>query len=421
MDSSLLAQIQKGKGLKKTQTNDRSQAQGVGAVLDASGGAPKPRAPAVPKPAAASGGDEEDTTPRAPQLGGLFAGVGMPTLKKTGAPGASTMLGGGGGGGGAPAGQSFGFSVWMFSSRDGLFFQASSTSIDSRTPYSSFPSRARLARPSLSSSGCSPFPSSRRPTPGSSRSSRSPSSRSSSSFLWRSSASSPSSAPSSRQRQRPFSRRPPSPTSSFRARARRPSSPARPSCAFCTPPSRSSRAAQPGPSRSCGPYPAAIRASHPWPARPSSSARSVGAWRRKAGPDPADEESASGGAGLAAEQLERPFFGSSCAPCSSPASSSFPSPTALVADPREPHSDPSLLDPPLAPHPASPSRARALRPPSAALRPAARPAASACKPSRRRRTAEGAAAAAESGCSPACAGFSGGVAAGTGIRRPART
>lgn len=31
MDSALLSQIQKGKGLRKTQTNDRSQAQGVGA------------------------------------------------------------------------------------------------------------------------------------------------------------------------------------------------------------------------------------------------------------------------------------------------------------------------------------------------------------------------------------------------------
>ncbi|GAA6016347.1 hypothetical protein JCM10207_003832 [Rhodosporidiobolus poonsookiae] len=91
MDSSLLSQIQAGKGLKKVQTNDRSQAQGVGAVLDASGGskssAPKP--PSAPRPPGGASGGGDD---RPQQLGGLFAGVGMPTLKKTGAVGASTML-----------------------------------------------------------------------------------------------------------------------------------------------------------------------------------------------------------------------------------------------------------------------------------------------------------------------------------------
>lgn len=108
MDAALLGSIQKGKGLKKV---DRSQ------IKDASG-------PAIEGPSfrqmskikadssntgktssggggglsamsSGSGGSSAPPVPGsggAPQLGGLFAG-GMPTLKKTGAPGASTMLG----------------------------------------------------------------------------------------------------------------------------------------------------------------------------------------------------------------------------------------------------------------------------------------------------------------------------------------
>ncbi|GAA6007395.1 uncharacterized protein JCM10292_002392, partial [Rhodotorula paludigena] len=82
MDSALLSQIQKGKGLRKAQTNDRSQAQGVGAVLD--GSTPKPAAPrAPPVPGGGGGGGASsaaDDSPAAggggpPQLAGIFAGL----------------------------------------------------------------------------------------------------------------------------------------------------------------------------------------------------------------------------------------------------------------------------------------------------------------------------------------------------------
>ncbi|GAA6054308.1 hypothetical protein NBRC10513_006451 [Rhodotorula toruloides] len=98
MDGALLQQIQKGKGLKKTQTNDRSAAAGVGRIIDES--APKRTgAPPVPRASAPSAPSGEDDAPKPQQLAGIFAGVGMPTLRKTGAPGASSL---GGAGGGAP-------------------------------------------------------------------------------------------------------------------------------------------------------------------------------------------------------------------------------------------------------------------------------------------------------------------------------
>ncbi|BGP49829.1 hypothetical protein JCM10450v2_005734 [Rhodotorula kratochvilovae] len=102
MQSALLEQIQKGKGLKKTVTVDRSAPAIAGAVRDGPapprGGAPAvPRAPPVP----GVGGTGESAAPAAhddgpPQLAGIFAGVGMPTLRKTGAPVASSLASGGG-------------------------------------------------------------------------------------------------------------------------------------------------------------------------------------------------------------------------------------------------------------------------------------------------------------------------------------
>ncbi|GEM10073.1 hypothetical protein Rt10032_c10g4090 [Rhodotorula toruloides] len=98
MDGALLQQIQKGKGLRKTQTNDRSAAAGVGRILDES--APKSRAPPVPRASARAGGGDDDGAQKPPQLAGIFAGVGMPTLRKTGAPVASSLSGSAGGGSG---------------------------------------------------------------------------------------------------------------------------------------------------------------------------------------------------------------------------------------------------------------------------------------------------------------------------------
>ncbi|GAA5915505.1 hypothetical protein JCM8208_007467, partial [Rhodotorula glutinis] len=66
------------------------------AVLDESGGPPSrgapavPRAPPVPGGGGASAAADNDGPP---QLAGIFAGVGMPTLKKTGAPVASSLGG----------------------------------------------------------------------------------------------------------------------------------------------------------------------------------------------------------------------------------------------------------------------------------------------------------------------------------------
>ncbi|GAA5838923.1 hypothetical protein JCM9279_003901 [Rhodotorula babjevae] len=94
MDSSLLAQIQKGKGLKKAVTVDKSKPVGAGAVLDESGGAPSRGAPAVPRaPPVPGGASAAEDSGAPPQLAGIFAGVGMPTLKKTGAPVASSLGG----------------------------------------------------------------------------------------------------------------------------------------------------------------------------------------------------------------------------------------------------------------------------------------------------------------------------------------
>lgn len=84
MDGALLQQIQKGKGLKKTQTVDKSGPVGAGVVRD--GSAPAASASRPPKPPADDDGDGGAGSARpgaggAPQLAGIFAGVGMPTLK----------------------------------------------------------------------------------------------------------------------------------------------------------------------------------------------------------------------------------------------------------------------------------------------------------------------------------------------------
>lgn len=74
--------LAEGKGLKKTQVNDRSAPQVAGSVggaaaASASSNAGASAAPRPPAPAVPSGNDP------ASQLAGLFAG-GMPTLRKTG-------------------------------------------------------------------------------------------------------------------------------------------------------------------------------------------------------------------------------------------------------------------------------------------------------------------------------------------------
>ncbi|KAI8370229.1 hypothetical protein BD560DRAFT_446945 [Blakeslea trispora] len=90
MDSALLSQIQKGKSLKKTVTNDRSAPQitapksssasiGGGMARPPMPGMPAPAAPSMPHTASAPSVPAPST---GPQLGGLFAN-GMPTLRKT--------------------------------------------------------------------------------------------------------------------------------------------------------------------------------------------------------------------------------------------------------------------------------------------------------------------------------------------------
>ncbi|OAA39330.1 basic proline-rich protein [Beauveria brongniartii RCEF 3172] len=90
----LLADISKGRALKKTVTHDRSAPQVAGGVASsgpAVGGAPPVPglAPPVPGNRARSNSDQgtgatsAGLEPAAPQLGGLFAG-GMPKLKKRG-------------------------------------------------------------------------------------------------------------------------------------------------------------------------------------------------------------------------------------------------------------------------------------------------------------------------------------------------
>ena len=73
--SELLKQIQAGKKLKKSETNDRS-APAIDAGPKSGGAGRSIAAPAVPSVAAAGGGSAAGP----PQLGGLFAG-GMPKLK----------------------------------------------------------------------------------------------------------------------------------------------------------------------------------------------------------------------------------------------------------------------------------------------------------------------------------------------------
>lgn len=66
----------------------------TGRPIDASSGGGGGRAPPPRAPAAPSGGGGDDSAPSAlgggPQLAGIFAGVGMPTLKKTGGRGVET-------------------------------------------------------------------------------------------------------------------------------------------------------------------------------------------------------------------------------------------------------------------------------------------------------------------------------------------
>lgn len=86
MDSALLQQIQKGKGLKHVQTVDKTVVHGAGVVKD--GSAPAASAPKPPtRPSAGHHDDDDDGASArpgaggAPQLAGIFAGVGMPKLK----------------------------------------------------------------------------------------------------------------------------------------------------------------------------------------------------------------------------------------------------------------------------------------------------------------------------------------------------
>lgn len=73
------------------------QLRSTGRIIDES--APKRTgAPPVPRASAPSAPSGEDDAPKPQQLAGIFAGVGMPTLRKTGAPGASSLGGAGGGG-----------------------------------------------------------------------------------------------------------------------------------------------------------------------------------------------------------------------------------------------------------------------------------------------------------------------------------
>ncbi|KAL8759627.1 MAG: hypothetical protein Q9184_003552 [Pyrenodesmia sp. 2 TL-2023] len=102
----LLTDITKGARLKKAVTNDRS-APAIGTGGNSSAGPPSgaPPIPGIPKPPGGlappvlggpttnrgrsnsdtgSNGGDTNAVPSAPQLGGIFAGVGMPKLKKTG-------------------------------------------------------------------------------------------------------------------------------------------------------------------------------------------------------------------------------------------------------------------------------------------------------------------------------------------------
>jgi hypothetical protein len=82
--SELLKQIQAGKNLKKTVTNDRSAPAVAGSKVGGGGGAGH-SAPTIASAGAAS------ASAGPPQIGGLFAG-GIPKLKPAGSSGSSLSM-----------------------------------------------------------------------------------------------------------------------------------------------------------------------------------------------------------------------------------------------------------------------------------------------------------------------------------------
>lgn len=86
--SELLKQIQAGKNLKKTVTNDRSAPAVAGAK---GGGGGATRGAAHSAPTIASAGAAGGSAAGPPQIGGLFAG-GIPKLKPAGSSGSSLNM-----------------------------------------------------------------------------------------------------------------------------------------------------------------------------------------------------------------------------------------------------------------------------------------------------------------------------------------